>query len=183
MPRGWLLLVFAGALAVSLWQMRAREDTGAPTATAATANAEPGYIALDAELIDTGDDGQPQYRLRAQRIEQAQPAADIELTRPEFHYQGTTAWTLTAQRGALPPGAEHVALSGEVNAVGVRAQEPPLRIRTDMLAIDLQGKRLDTSSPVAIDWGRNRLSGTGLHADMKADSLRLESGVHGEFAR
>jgi len=34
-----------------------------------------------------------------------------------------------------------------------------------------------------MEWGANRLSATGLHADMQADYLRLKSPVHGEFAR
>ena len=181
MNRLWLLLGFAGVIALALWQYGRRADSATTAATAASSGSEPGYVALGAELYDTGANGQPLYRLRAPRIEQAAPSADIELITPEFRYQGPTNWLLTAQHGSLPPAANRVDLRGNVVALGQRPASADLRIRTDNLTVDLDQQRLDTLAAVAIDWGPNRLSSVGLHADMNADSLRLESRVHGEF--
>jgi LPS export ABC transporter protein LptC len=180
MRRLWLLLVFAAALALWLWQTSPPQESTDTTAAATHRPAEPGYVATTADLLDTGADGQPEFRLRAARIEQATPAADVTLSNPEFQHQGKSNWTLSAQSGLMPPGTRQLRLSGNVLATGALGALP-IRIRTESLGVDLQQQRLDTLADVSIDWGNNRLTATGLHADMKSDRLRLESHIHGEF--
>lgn len=181
MRRAWLLLVFAASLALWLWRSP-REQPPDSAVSGANHTAEPGYVATGAVLLETDADGQPQYRLTATRIEQADPRADIRLDAPEFHYRGDTEWMLTARSGVLPPAAQQVTLSGDVLATAQRPQQAPLRIRTATLDVDMLAQRLDTAAEVAMDWGPNRVWATGLHADMKADSLRLESHARGEFS-
>ena len=183
MRRFWLLLGLAATLLLWLWQTRHPQNTPESGSAAARTAAEPGYVAVNAELIDTGEDGQPQYRLQAARIEQSAPGADVVLTAPQFQYQGPTSWTVTAQSGNLLAAAQRIDLSGDVLIVGTRVGADALRIRSSAVSVDLAQQQLDTSAAVAIEWGRNTLAGIGLHANMIHDSLRLESQVHGEFAR
>jgi LPS export ABC transporter protein LptC len=181
MRRLGLLLLLVVALAAALWRW---QPGGEGTAAApGTTGAVPGYVATGAELVDTGEDGQPQFRLQADRISQQHPGAVVELEQPRIDYQGTTRWQLSARTGTLPQDASSVNFSGEVRAVAERGREAPLVIRTETLDIDLIKRRAETNAAVAIELGRNQLGATGLHADMKADSLRLESAVHGEYAR
>lgn len=180
MRRAGLLLVFAIALGLWQWQIRPPPESTEATAAATRRNAEPGYVAINANLLDTGADGQPQFRLRAARIEQATPTADLTLSDMEFQQQGKSIWTLSAQRGVMPLATEQLQLAGDVHASGVLGAAP-ISIRTELLAVDLQQQHLDTHAEVGIDWGHNRLTANGLHADMKSDSLRLESHIHGEF--
>jgi LPS export ABC transporter protein LptC len=180
MRRVGLLLVFAAALGLWLWQASPRQETSDTTAAATRPDAEPGYVAITADLLDTGVDGQPRFRLHAARIEQATPTADITLDSPEFRHQGKSAWTLSAHSGVMPPDIQQLQLVGNVLAVGALGAAP-ISIRTETLGVDLQQQKLDTLADVSIQWGRNRLSATGMHADMKSDSLRLESHIHGEF--
>jgi LPS export ABC transporter protein LptC len=182
MRRVWLLLAFASALVLWLW----RSPRGEPPASAAASagsTAAPGYVATNAELIDTDADGQPQYTLHAAQIAQPAPSADIELTAPQFVYRGETAWTLSAARGVLPPDAQQVQLLGDVIARAQREGAPPLQVRTASITVDMQARTADTSDAVAMESGRNRLWASGLHADMKTDALKLKSPVHGELAR
>jgi LPS export ABC transporter protein LptC len=182
MRRVWLLLVFAAALALWLWRAP-RGEAPDNAVSGESGAAEPGYVATGAELFDTDSDGQPQYRLRASRIAQPSPSADIELTAPQFDYQGDTAWTLTAQRGVLPPSAQQISLAGDVLMHAGRADETPIQMQTATLVLDMQAQRAETHDPVIMAWGTNRLWATGLSADMKAGSLRLRSPVHGEIAQ
>ena len=182
MRRIWLLLAFASALVLWLWRSP-RGETPANAAPSASASAAPGYVATGAELIDTDADGQPQYSLHATQISQPTPTADIELTAPQFVYRGETEWTLTAARGVLPPAAQQIRLLGDVVARAQRTGSAPLQLRATSLAIDMQASTADSTDPVAMEWGRNRLWASGLHADMKTDELRLKSPVHGEVAR
>ena len=182
MRRVWLLLAFASALVLWLW----RSPRGEPPASAAASagsTAAPGYVATNAELIDTDSDGQPQYTLHAAQIAQAAPSADIELTAPQFLYRGETEWTLSAARGVLPPDAQQVQLLGDVIARAQREGSPALQVRTASITVDMQARTADTSDAVAMESGRNRLWASGLHADMKTDELQLKSPVHGEVAR
>ncbi len=80
-------------------------ETGSTAATTTQAsNLEPGFIAIGAELIETGDDGQPLYRLDADKISQPIPDGMIYLTAPILHYEppGASPWLLTAREGQLP---------------------------------------------------------------------------------
>jgi LPS export ABC transporter protein LptC len=181
MRRLGLLAVLALALAVALWRW---QPAGEGTSTAAGgASALPGYVAQTAELVDTGADGQPQFRLQATRISQAHPGAQVELEQPRLDYQGSTRWQLAARAGTLPQDASSVNFSGDVLATAERGRDPLLVIRTETLDVDLTKRRAATAAAVRVELGKSRLEAVGLHADMKADSLRLESAVHGEYAR
>src|SRR5258706_8394009 len=156
MRRVWLLLIFAAALTLWLWRLPsgtvAENENGGTNHSAA-----PGYVASGAELIDTNAEGQPEFHLIAERIEQPWPAADVELTAPQISYAGETAWTVTAQHGVLQQAIEQVSLSGNVLVTAMRAGQPPWQIRTASLDADLLEKRLDTNAGVVMVWGRNRL--------------------------
>ena len=134
-------------------------------------------------MLETGIDGQPLYRLRADRIEQPNPAANIELTAPQFQYEGTTVWTVTALSGVVPPTQQQIKLSGDVLARADRVGAEPMQLHSATLSVDMQTRRADTVDAVTMDWGTNRLWAAGLHADMQADYLLLKSPVHGEFSR
>lgn len=182
MRRAWLLLAFAVALGMWLWRSP-REEVAEPQSRGTRQAPQPGYVATGALLLETDNNGQPLYWLRAERIAQPSPTANIELTAPQFEYQGTTLWTLNAQTGSLPPSAQQISLAGDVYAQGQRRGAQPIHIRTATLSVDMQTRRADTSAPVTMDWGPNRLWAQGLHADMQSDQLRLISPVYGDFTR
>jgi LPS export ABC transporter protein LptC len=180
--RSWLLLAFAAALVMWLWRSP-RGEVSDNQARGSGHAPEPGYVATGAVLFETDTEGQPVYRLRADRIAQPSPTADIELSSPQFEYQGTTLWTLNAHTGVLPPSAQQISLSGDVYAQGQRAGAEPIHIHTATLHVDMQTRRAETSDPVTMDWGPNRMWAQGLQADMQTDHLRLISPVYGEFTR
>jgi LPS export ABC transporter protein LptC len=182
MRRAWLLLAFAVALVMWLWRSPREAESDHPSQGTDHAP-EPGYIATGALLFETDINGQPLYRLHADRISQPNPAAQIELSSPQFEYQGTTVWTLNAHTGVLPPSAQQISLAGDVYAQGQRPGAQPIHIRTATLSVDMQTRRADTTDAVTMDWGSNRLWSQGLHADMQTDHLRLISPVYGEFTR
>jgi LPS export ABC transporter protein LptC len=180
--RAWLLLAFAVALVLWLWRPP-REEVQDNQTRGAGPTAAPGYVATGAVMLETDADGQPLYRLRADQIAQPAPTADIQLTAPQFVYQGGTVWTLTAQSGVLPPSAQQISLTGDVVATGDKPGAVPMHIRSASLSVDMQTRHADTTDPVTVDWGPNRLWAQGMHADMQTDHLRLISPVYGVFTR
>jgi LPS export ABC transporter protein LptC len=180
--RAWLLLAFGVALALWLWRPPREEVQDNQTHGTGPAT-EPGYVATGAVMLETDADGQPLYRLRAERIAQPAPTDDIQLTAPQFVYQGGTVWTLTAKNGVLPPSAQQISLAGDVVATGEKPGADTMHIYSASLSVDMQTRHADTDDPVTMDWGPNRMWARGMHADMQTDHLRLTSPVYGVFTR
>ncbi len=159
---------------------RAPDSVGAdrPTAT------DPGYSARDAEVIETGDDGRPRYRLTARLIEQAPNDQTITLSQPVLHHADANGgtWRASAATGTVPRERDIVELTGNVLLTGTLASGgEPARITTSHLSFDAGRDIAQTSAPVTIEWSGHQLYARGLRADLGAETLRLESSVHGNF--
>jgi LPS export ABC transporter protein LptC len=167
----WLLLV------VGLWALLAPRTPDAPGSAANTAagSAELGYTATGAELVETGTDGQPLYRLQAARIAQLQPDAAIDLTGPRLAYEHGVRgrWTLQADRGTLSADRRSASFIGNVRGERAQARTATLTLRTEALTVDLERHIADAVQPVSLEWGRARVAARGLHADMVSDTFVL----------
>src|SRR5688572_23728266 len=112
---GALLLVAAATL------FSRRERPGElPVMTKAVEPPQPGYFMSGAHIVQTGPDGLPLYRVRAERIQQDPEELTVTLHNLELDYevaadQGTAPnWTLTAKRGHMPQDATRIELFDEV---------------------------------------------------------------------
>ncbi len=144
--------------------------------------AAPGYAAVHASLIETGEDGLPRYRLQADRIEQPQPQGTLYLAQPRLDYRLASGndWTLIAQRGEMPQDARTADLSGRVHAAGLPAgSDAPMQIDTEQLHLDMTQEVATSRAVVRVDWAGNRLTGQGMRADLRNDRLQMDSKVHG----
>jgi LPS export ABC transporter protein LptC len=180
--RTLLLLLLIGLAA--LWLARLPLGALTQRATGNVVNSTlPGFEARGATLTDTDDEGHPRYQLRAASIVQPAPGAGIELERPLFTDQAETTWTVAAERGLLDATGNHLDLLGDVRATATRSGRLPLLLRADAMTATLDERRIETASPVKVEWGVNRLWAAGLQASLRADTLKLLSPIHGEFPR
>lgn len=185
MMRRMLFAVLALGALGALFYLQQSDNGGSEAPAADVESTEPGYIANNAELIETGDDGQPLFRLDAERIEQPTPQGIIFLTAPKLDYQPDTGnhWTLVAQRGQLPQDARTAELAGAVHADGKPTGSAELmHIVTDQLHLDMKQQLATTNAKVRVDWAGNTLRGRGMIADIKNDRLQLAGDVHGVLA-
>jgi LPS export ABC transporter protein LptC len=174
-------LVSVAILAALLYFQSADNGSG-DNAAAEFGSAEPGFGALHAQLIETGEDGLPLYRLDAERIDQPQPQGPIFLTDPKLDYQLQPGnhWILTALRGEMPQDAHTAELNGAVHAEGLpTGSTSMMRIDTEELHLDMVQEIATSPITVRVDWGGNRLDGRGMRADLKNDTLQLASKVRG----
>lgn len=154
---------------------------------------QPGYFMTDAQVLQTGPDGTPLYRVNADRIRQDPSARMIHLEDLRLEYrtraqegEGRT-WTLTAREGLIPETDERtpgpIQLQGEVEVIGQPPDEstPPATIRTEQLLVDLKSEIVHTQEEVQMVWGDRTLNARGLTADLKAERVQLESAVHGRI--
>ncbi|MEO7806277.1 MAG: LPS export ABC transporter periplasmic protein LptC [Steroidobacteraceae bacterium] len=158
----------------------------ADTADVQASGAEQGYVALGAQIVETGADGAPLYSLDAERIEQRPSTGDVTLQKLTMHYHldGKSSWQLTANNGLLPGGTTLVALTGAVRANGMLPNSKlAAEIATEQLDFDTKTQDLASRQLVTIRLAGQRLSARGLTASLKHERVRLESAVHGRYSR
>lgn len=145
---------------------------------------DPGYSATDAQIIQTGADGEPRYRLQAARIEQNPRTLEVALQdiRLETRAAEAARWQVTAASGTLSRNAQRLRLAGGVQLEGGDARDADrLRIATQALDYDLQDEKARAAGDVRITLHGHVLEGTGLEANLRARQVRLNSDVHGRF--
>jgi LPS export ABC transporter protein LptC len=73
-------------------------------------------------------------------------------------------------------------LSGNVVLSGIRDRKPrEATVRTEQLSFDTAAEVVRSAVPVRVEFGRHTLEATGFVANMKRETLRLESRVNGQF--
>lgn len=178
-----LPVVLVGFVAVGLAGCGGnRQDS----ASAADTAPDPGYSASEAEIVQTGADGLPKYRLQARRIEQDPRSLEVALEeiRLETRERSAGSWQVSAPRGRLSKDAERLQLDGGVLLQGGERQgAEPLRLRTASLAYDLGTARVRAPGQVELTLQGHALVGKGLEANLRTRQVRLQADVHGRFTR
>ncbi len=175
-----LLLVALLALAVLLLGPGEPDDALRP----AGAPEPPRYYLRDATVTEFGADGQVSLELAADRAVEDPDAGRVLLERVVLDYVAEPArrWHVTADRGALDREATTFELEGNVRLAGDgEAPGSTAVLRSQRLSFDSLAQVATTSEDVELDFGRHVLRARGLRADLKGETLRLESAVNGRF--
>ena len=178
MTRNVLVTIVLIAAVVGSWLLFDRRQSQPPPGPAT----DSGYYLRNATIEGIGEDGTRIYTLRADRIVQ-DPGLDsvvLEAVDLEYALADGEPWRLTADDGAIPSSGTRIELRGNVTM-----QEQLMRdgttIRTPALDIDLRAHLASTSEAVNVERGNYHLSATGMEADLKAETVTLQSEVHGRF--
>ena len=145
---------------------------------------DPGYSAMQARLVQTGNDGRPLYTLDAAQIQQEPNRGLVELqqVRLGFRDESGNQWTARAAHGEVAQGGGVVQLDGNVHVAGILpGSEEPAEITSEHLAIDTNTQVVSTQAPVTIVMSGRELAARGLIARLKDRHVHLESAVHGAF--
>jgi len=142
----------------------------------------PGYSARNAQVLETGDDGLPAYTLNARVVGQRANDERVQLDGPHMTFLASdgTTWNITARAGQIQPDGSNVDLFGDVNFDG-KVSDAPVTIGTSIISFDTKTEIARTHAPVTFDSNGGRLGATGLVANLKDGTVRLESKVHGTF--
>ncbi|HUO79769.1 MAG TPA: LPS export ABC transporter periplasmic protein LptC [Steroidobacteraceae bacterium] len=181
-PVAFALLI--GLAAGSWWLAQGGGDEGqaeqAPPAT------QPGYYLRDATLEQTDADGRLTMRAHAARGAQQGEQGPVHLEQVEVHYfpQPGQDWLMTSAAGSMPPAGRVVEFEGDVRLrAAAAAAATGAVVRTEHLALDVDSTLATTEDPVRIEFGPHAVVARGLRADLKHETLRLESAVNGTFTR
>ena len=144
------------------------------------------YSARNVDIIEHGADGEPRYRVRAARASQKIDGPVIELRdlTMDLRDPGGRRWNVRAQHGRMPPNASTVDLQGNVIVTGDPAKSAPaIELRSEQLAVEVDARRVRSPAAVTIRFAGKQITAVGIKADLNAQTVQLESKVHGVFAR
>ena len=143
---------------------------------------QPGYYLTGATLTITQPDGSERMQLVADRIEEhvADKGYAVQGVRMNYHVAPGGPWTLRADTAAVPADLATVEFNGHVEVRGGESAAAGV-IHTAALTLDMTHNVAHTALPVTIEFAGQRLNATGLRADLKQETLQLQSGVNGRF--
>jgi LPS export ABC transporter protein LptC len=173
------------ALAVSTWILSSPAHL--PQLAAAGSSEElPGYYLKNAVLTDFDVNGAPSLHLRADRIDQIDHGSEVALTTVRVDYQTPNGqnWVLFGDYAHVEPGGKIIDVSGNVRLNGdSTAHAGTATVLTDMLRYDVPGSIVSTKSDVRVLFGEHTLTARGMTANLKEQTIHLDSKVNGRFLR
>lgn len=183
MSRLLIGLVFAVIVAGAFLIGRSGQAPDSAT-PADNSDADPGYAARDAEIIETGTDGRELYRLNAALIHQ-RPESDrvqLESIRMDYRAESQELWKISAQSGEVLSAGTVIELDGKVRVTGPLPDgDGRISLATERLEFDTQAERVATDAPVLLTWEGQQLRSRGLTANLKDGRVQLKSAVNGRF--
>ena len=145
----------------------------------------PGYFLTGVDLEEFGADGKLRIGLQSISANEDPASGVVRLSDVAVDYHAPTGrlWHLTANEARVPPGGRVVEFEGDVRLTGQPGEDPrAAELHTARMMLDTVAETAETQSPVELVFGTHRMHALGMHADLKAGSLRLRSDVNGNFA-
>lgn len=178
-------ILAVAALAVSTWILSSPANR--PTLSDGGRGELPGYFLKNATMTDYDENGLPGVRIQAERIDQVANGTDVTMSNVTVNYtpEGSEAWLMVGDTAHVEPGTKiikvegNVRLQGDPTAVGKNVFAPV--IHTDALSYSVNDSIVTVPGDVRLDLGKHALTGHGLTANLKEQTLRLESKVNGRF--
>jgi LPS export ABC transporter protein LptC len=171
------------ALVISTWILSSPSHR--PSAPGASQTDLPGYYLKNAILTDYDESGVPIIRIEAERIDQIAHSNEVQLYKVRVNYDapGGQNWLLVGDTAHVRPGGTIVDVAGNVRLQGdpSAADPTPAIMHADTLTYDVPSAIASTKGDVRIDFGKHVQTARGLTANLKDQTIRLESKVNGRF--
>ena len=173
----WTWISIAAVLAALVIGFGALSRRDTSTDDAEKAPEQPAYYLKDAVITETGEDGRPEIRLAAHRIEQQRNDETVELrnVRVDYLKAPDKEWFLSAQRGLIPADSHIIQFLGDVE---LRPTDGPSTtfLRTEEISIDSERNvAYTTTSPVSIRFGTYAMDVKRFEADLTTEKVRMEA--------
>jgi lipopolysaccharide export system protein LptC len=172
------------ALIISTWILSSPSHR--PSATGSgKASDLPGYYLKNAVLTDYDASGAPSVRIEADRIDQIDHGSEVALSNVRVDYDSPSGqvWVLVGDTAHVRPGGKIVDVAGNVRLQGEPStgDPTPAIMHADTLSYDVDTAVASTKGDVRIDFGKHVQTARGLTANLKDQTIRLESRVNGRF--
>ena len=187
LPLPWLVVV---VLVIVFITMKYTSTEDAATAEQGAVKVFPHTFITDVEVRHYDKDGQLHYQMNTPLVRrfqtQAKPSGeDYSLFQtPVFilvNDPKKPGWFVTSQEGRLDSNNEWFTLTQEVVARQTSEKQGETTITTSDLRLNTREQFAETSKAVTILAAKSQITGTGMHADMKRDRIKLLSNVKGTY--
>lgn len=182
--RNLLLFVSLAGAALATWVLaRVAEQTDTPSVDSGPSLQ--GYYLLGATLLGTDDQGQVDYRIIADRVEQQGDSEALVLTKMSVEYTPHTdvRWNISAARATALEDLDVLQLQEEVRLVyETDAEQNETVFETSSLRLAADRLFASSDQPVTMQKDRASITATGLELDLETDFWKLESDVAIRFA-
>jgi len=184
--RNTVVMVVLAILAAALWVATWDRQDATPPVERVKPTGPLGYYARGARLSGTDEQGRLTYRIFAERLDEVPGEGRLQLTGVNVDYQPAdeTAWSLTAASAKYAWDGSQIDLDGNVEARSKPAAgSHPVTITTQQLRLSPDTSSAESDGKVQVRVGDLQLNAVGLRADLKGDTLELESVEHGRILR
>jgi LPS export ABC transporter protein LptC len=107
----------------------------------------------------------------------------LDVVQMTYRASDGNEWKVRADSGQIRDDGEQIELYGHVHVDGLLpGSDEPAQIQTSVLTLDTRNEIVRTKAPVVLKWGARQLEASGLEANLKSRSVKLESRVHGFFS-
>lgn len=126
-------------------------------------------------------DGQLKHIMKGQQIDQDTVTGESHITQPKatLFKDGAVNWKITAQKGWMNKDQTLARLENKV--VMQQTIQPHTQANTTELHLNLLEKSAENDVPVQITQGKNKLEGSGLHARLNQNWLKLKAEARGIY--
>ena len=166
------------ALAAMLWQLLKNEDPEVTTSPISQ-SAIPGYYLDDAKLTRYNKNGQAEYTISAEKIEQDLATSNLNLSNILVNYHAQGNWTVKADNAVLPANRENIKFSG--NVIAAQDSESNTSFNSDSLTYSIAEQILSTQDSISATNGQQVITANGMTLDMKNERIKLLSQVKIRF--
>jgi len=175
-----LLLMLALATAAWSWKNALQNKKIEPERVSADVA---GFYIREGEIVTPRPDGTPLYHLLAERMTHSLGTGSIELSdiRLEYNHESPLPWLMDAGSGEVQTDWNVIRLSDGVRMTFRRENEVPAILVTESMLVETGSHTATTDQKVTLELGEERLTGTGMIADLMAGQVQLESKVNGIF--
>lgn len=149
-----------------------------------TNNSGPDYIVDGVHAMQTDENGLVIRHFAGTRLTHTPTPERFLLNAPDItlYSGGKPLWRMTAETATSTDLSHNIWLESNVVAIRDVRVGPALRFSTDRLHADPHAHQLDTPARVTIESPQGRVQGTGMKADLSANTLQLLSAVEVHYA-
>jgi LPS export ABC transporter protein LptC len=181
--RNTVVLIVLALLAAATGVLRWQRATPPPAPTVDESARPLGYYVKGASLLGTDEQGRVAYRVFATRLDELpdEQLLKIEGAMVDYRPDGETPWTISATTASAPKDRSVIDLVGDVELKSAPTDgSEPTTVLTQKLKFSPDRSTAETDEAVTVYFGDWEFEAARLRADLKDDTLELESG-HGEF--
>lgn len=132
------------------------------------------YYLTDPVVYQFDKQGRLTYKLTAERSLYLQNEA-VEMRQPRMRHYGDTPgyWWFAARKGYIPPGHERIRLNRNVRAISHNTDKGKTKVHTSRAWIHPDRNLVTSSRHVVARTPTQRITGNGMHLNLKTNQLRI----------